>query len=134
MTLCSECANANAGKDGERCCWAGRQIPVKGWIAVKVYSTDTGEFYSYQVIECPNFLEGIYRPVMVNEGCMALLEAVFSQIAKDYPYETKPYREMDKEFIRAFVSDSEGVIDHLEKLAAANQGKKRPKWKKRKNP
>ena len=116
-SLCENCANVNAGKDGERCSWAGRLIPVPGWTAIESCDKDTGKFYTWQVIRCPNYVEGIYKPVMDYDGCMRLIEAVLKSIRKCYPFEDEQQRKLDREFVRTFINDSEGAIDYLKRLA-----------------
>lgn len=124
-SLCERCANINAGKDGERCSWAGRMIPVKGWTAIEACDKDTGKFYTWQVIRCPNFVDGIYRPVMDYEGCIRLIEAVLKNIRKDYPYESEAHRKIDREFVRTFIHNPDGAIDYLKNLAKDEALKKR---------
>lgn len=63
MTICWECANAVPDRNiGRGCSWSMDFEPVEGWTAERTKIKNRGkvaeESNSYQVIACPEFVEG----------------------------------------------------------------------------
>lgn len=63
MTICWECANAVPDRNiGRGCSWSLYGEPVEGWTAERTKIKNRGkvaeESNSYQVIACPEFVEG----------------------------------------------------------------------------
>ena len=53
--LCWKCK-----KSGGKCSWSRKFKPVPGWVAVEtqIHNSYNSTFISYNIIECPEFIEG----------------------------------------------------------------------------